>query len=159
MRSLQQIHELVKTGLLVVKMLLQDGVVLCCFQGRCYAPRPTLMPRARLFVLFYPYLYHQPALPPLPDLSALAEISMFSSMFIYLASVRYTWPLPLLAGHFPTPFLTPSCNSYLHDSSMRESFLTLFLRILLLLTKYDTAHLLSHFHGLPIYTHVPMTRP
>jgi len=44
------------------------------------------------------------------------------------------------------------------DPCMRESFLIPFLQILLLLTQYDTAHLLSHFHGLPIYMRIPMTR-
>jgi len=65
------------------------------------------------------------ALLPLPDLSALAEISMFSSMFSYPTSVWYTWPLPLLAGHFSTPFLTPSCDSYLLIHACASHFLFL----------------------------------
>ena len=120
----------------------------------CYTPQPISVPHVYLLLRPIPICTTGPPLPLLPDyldIAAYLDIKQLLSQCVIL------YCLPLLDS-FPTLLLTPSLQLILIDSCTCKSFLTLFLQILLLLTKYDTMHLLSHFHGLQIYTCVPMTQ-
>ena len=115
--------------------------------GLMLHPRPISVPRASSLVSFSPSCV-------LPARLTVYRTYRLMPRSRYLAAVSATSLFVL-----QYTILTPCLRLILTAPLARESFLARFLRILSLLTKYDTAHLLSHFHGLPIYMRVPMTRP